>query len=249
MVGPKLKTVFEVKFIVPLEQIHELMSTLLPHCACFQVNGDLLLDYSTTYFDTPDFDLYHQHHRDCPRRAKVRLRYYQQTDTGFFEVKRKNKLGRTHKERTEVREYKNLIFNNRQFLQEQGIKNTDELNPVLTVGYQRLCLRDFKTGERVSFDLNLFFHNQVQHQLLKENVIVEVKVPNHVHQSRAFRELKRLGLRETSISKYCLGMNLMYPHKVKYNRFKPMLREAGMWPIYMASKQRHENLTREHAYA
>ena len=240
----------EVKFMVPVQQVLDLVKTLLPHCECFQVSDDVLLDYSTTYFDTADFTLYHQHHRDCPRRAKVRLRYYQQTDSGFFEVKRKDKLGRTHKERIAVQNYKNLIFDQQDFLSGQGLGNDALLlNPVLTVGYQRLCLRDQNTGERISFDLNLFFHNQVHHHMLTDKVIVEIKVPNHVHRSRGFREIKQLGLRETSISKYCLGMNLMYPDKVKYNRFKPMLRETGVWSDYLIRKQWIENQSREFAHA
>jgi len=216
----------EAKFVVPHSEAIELCKTLLTHCDCLQVAGSKTLGYDTIYFDTPDFEFYRHHHQQKPRRLKVRIRHYRETDTRFLEVKRKDKVGKTHKERIEV-EGCNDIGKHAAFLKCQGI-NSQQLLKTLDVKYERISLRDRNNGERVSIDFGVHFKNTRKSAAINDMAIVELKLPAHIHQALAFSEIKRLGYREISISKYCIGMAHLFPEQVKYNRFKPVLMKLGL---------------------
>lgn len=218
----------EAKFVVPNRQALQLCKTLLTHCDCLEVAGSKILGYDTTYFDTSDFQFYRHHHQQKPRRLKVRIRHYRETNTRFLEVKRKDKVGKTHKERIEVRNCHD-IQPHADFLNSQGV-SCEHLMQTLDVKYKRISLRDRHNGERVSLDFCVQFFNAHGIATIKNAAIVELKLPEHVHQALAFSEIKRLGYRETSISKYCIGMAHMFSDQVKYNRFKPVLMKLGLPP-------------------
>ena len=53
--------------------------------------------------------------------------------------------------------------------------------------------------------------------------IVEIKQPRHHHDTPAVRALRGLGIRETAVSKYCVGIATL--GSVRANTFKPVVRE------------------------
>lgn len=216
----------EAKFVMPVSHAKSLCQYLLGHCDCLLVSGSHVLGYNTVYFDTSNFQFYHHHHQKKPRRLKVRVRHYRETDTRFLEVKRKDKVGKTHKERVPV-ENMFPIREQQSFLQEQGV-TPEHLISTLQVQYERISLKDRVNGERISFDFAIQFSDGQQATDIAHMAIVELKLPAHVHQARAFQEIKAMGFRETSISKYCIGMAHLFAGRVKYNRFKPELMKLGL---------------------
>lgn len=216
----------DAKFLLPTEAAITLCGRLLGCRDCLQVAGSHVLGYDTLYFDTPNFEFYRHHHQNKPRRLKVRERRYRETGTRFLEVKYKDKVGKTHKARIQLSP-KDTIQQHSAFLSENGVSNKD-LIETLRVTYERVSLRDRLTGERVSFDFCIAFHGGNHRVNVDDMAIVELKVPAHVHLSKTFSAIKAMGFRETSVSKYCVGMARLYCNQVKYNRFKPVLKRLGL---------------------
>ena len=244
----------EAKFILPLEVATQLCQRLAEKMPCLCVNHKRVLSYRTDYLDTPAFDFFHQHQQKRPRRIKVRLRHYLDTQSCYLEIKQKDKAGITHKFRRQLstafqppqtssvqihwQEHADFVTANTGF-------SEGSLSPSLRVDYQRICFKDPVLGERVSFDFGVAFHSLPHDQdhendhfhtqpsrtwCVQDRVIVELKVPNHVHLSYGFNCLKEAGLRETSVSKYCVGLAALCPDQVKYNGFKPALLKLGLSP-------------------
>ncbi len=222
----------EAKFIVPSHLAAELCRSLSERLLCLSVADKRVLNYRTDYLDTPDFRYFHQHQQKRPRRMKVRVRHYVDTQTCYLEVKKKDKTGLTHKFRRPLRHAEEWQ-QQEAFLQANGSIGCTELVPSLRVDYQRICFKDLSLGERISFDFGvtfsaLYLGAAERRWSLNHIAIVELKVPEHVHQSYGFFCLKNLGCRETSVSKYCVGLAALCPEHVKYNGFKPALLKLGL---------------------
>jgi hypothetical protein len=75
-----------------LNEMHSLFSLLI-------INDSGIQDYKTVYFDTPNFDMFQQHHNGVRDRFKIRARQYINSNLFFLEVKTKNNKGVTSKKR------------------------------------------------------------------------------------------------------------------------------------------------------
>lgn len=96
-----------------------------------------------------------------------------------------------------------------------------DLYPALDICYKRITLVSKKAAERVTLDYDLIFKKENTTLLLKGFMIAEVKCEKK-HPSFFAIKMKEKGIREVSISKYCLGVASMV-EKAKTNRFKPLL--------------------------
>ena len=67
-----------------------------------EVEGICLNPYITTYYDSPDFRFYHQHHSGLRKREKVRTRTYLSCQQSYLEMKRKGLDNQTEKERIAI---------------------------------------------------------------------------------------------------------------------------------------------------
>lgn len=68
-----------------------------------EIENKRFCTYSTLYYDTPDFSLYHKHHNQRLNRNKIRKRIYVDNGASYFEIKYKNNKNRTIKDRIKYR--------------------------------------------------------------------------------------------------------------------------------------------------
>ena len=91
----KLMKRTDTKFIFPLSTLHKIIPKLIEHYSVLDINGVRLNAYRSLYFDTEDFQFYHQHHNGKTNRNKVRFREYIASGLTFLEVKHKNNKEKT----------------------------------------------------------------------------------------------------------------------------------------------------------
>ena len=177
--------------------------------------------YQNLYFDTPQMDMFVQHHRQQRDRYKVRCRSYTETKRTFLEVKRKTNRDRTIKNRLETTHFiEDLPQGFEAFLHQYYPADLNQLKPVLWNDFQRMTLVNQSTIERLTLDINLRFSNGWDRLGLPGVVVAEVKQKTFTIHSEFMTQMRELGVQPRRFSKYCLGIPQFYP-QVKANRFKP----------------------------
>jgi len=192
--------------------------------------------YENLYLDTPGFSMYFAHHNGRSVRHKVRLRRYMETGAAFAEVKKKEK-GRTVKTRLELEgsafmlnEYLEPARYDRvigEFIQTHSPFAATELIPAAANSFTRFTLVGSDLDERVTVDTSIAFASPANLTVwvpLQETAVVEVKSAGSNRDSFLRSGLRLAGYRPQGMSKYCVGMALLYPD-MKYNCFKPTFRE------------------------
>lgn len=194
----------------------------MPHYKLLRFGDEFMMPYSTLYYDTPAFDFYLAHHNKRKNRYKVRERSYQKNNKTFLELKYQSGINRIMKERIK-RENPSATFQQHElaFLAAKLHLRPESLIPTVLNTYNRITLIGNANEERVTIDLDLCFSIKNQNQQLQQLVVVEVK-QSRVGNCAVFEIFKKSGVRPLSLSKYCLGINYLYPH-LKKNNFKPRL--------------------------
>ena len=214
------------KYIVPAALVPELLDRAADSYDAVEVEGVRLATYTTRYFDTADYRLYHAHHSGRTPRYKVRIREYATTGDRFLEVKRKRAAGgSTQKERVRLEHgepdpLRRLLFDD--FLGVRQVVDITCLEPALTTRYQRLTLVSGDMRERVTVDLVLTCRQEDRARAFPSVAIVEVKQTVRAR-TPIMEALSALNLHRQSISKYCVGIAGLEP-TVKANLFRPVFR-------------------------
>jgi len=214
----------DTKYIMGLDQLMSILPLVTQDYAALTIHDHRVHAYQTLYFDTRAFRFYNQHHNGIASRYKVRERRYVGTDTAFLEIKHRTNQQRTIKSRLPI---PNLVTR----LDEQMIDfalthaspDSDFLEPKLWNEYMRVTLVSKDEPERVTLDLDLSYHWKDQCAELPGIIIVEVKQARRSQPSAFIRQMRRLGIRSTSYSKYAAGVYSLYDG-VKTNNFKPQMR-------------------------
>ena len=102
---------------------------------------------------------------------------------------------------------------------ESKAQSSTGLEPKLWNAYKRITLVDTVNGERVTLDGDMSFYFGERMCTTKSLVIAEVKQDGENRHSRFMQHMKQRLLRPEGISKYCLGVALLYP-EIKSNTFK-----------------------------
>lgn len=205
------------KFVLSFKDMIPLLESLSDHYFILTIGKNRVFSYRTDYFDTPELEMFSDHHNGKLNRYKIRQREYIESDTRFLEVKFKTNKGRIIKER--IQKNKEGIYNFRDFIHQFTPYNPDILDVTLVNRFNRFTLVDKKMQERVTVDLNLSFSGYNQIVGLNGLVIIEVKQDKNSRESHIFGLLKEKGIRPESFSKYCLGIALLSRHN-KFNNFK-----------------------------
>jgi len=214
----------DVKFILHERQLAQILERLREHYRVLEINNVRPGRYYTTYFDTPDFAMFQSHHNGQRVRHKVRWRWYIDSELVFLEVKEKTNRERTVKTRTILPTApSNLADIEPSWMPGSLSVDPRTLQPVVWNRFQRMTLADFERQERITIDIGIEFGRGDRVVPLPGLVIVEVKQRKFSLNSPIGRELHRLQLHPTHISKYCVSMAMLYP-ELKHNRFKPILR-------------------------
>ncbi|MFZ5552422.1 MAG: polyphosphate polymerase domain-containing protein [Bacteroidota bacterium] len=174
--------------------------------------------YKTLYFDTHNISFFTDHHNERPSRYKVRIRNYVESGLFFLEIKHK-KEGRTIKSRIKIKGFEpELSPASREFIS-KTIGIPYDLTPMLWNHFSRITLVNKKEKERLTIDHHLAFDSNGKQLALDSLVIAEVKQERINRNSKFIRLMREYCIRETGISKYCLGTVLTNP-MAKYNNFK-----------------------------
>jgi hypothetical protein len=223
MEASHLMSRFDEKYIFHISKLRDFLRNLKDDYKVLSVRHRLLAEYENLYFDTPDLRTYHDHHNGKAARFKIRFRRYRDSGDCYFEVKRKDNRGFTHKERITVRQmHRELSAPQLHFVERILNEPHLSLHPTLNNSFYRITLVNTENRERVTLDMLVHFQNTTRSKSLNDIVISEVKQERHFYDS-AFKQLmQRERIFPISFSKYCVGTLLTHPG-IKYNRFKPKL--------------------------
>ncbi|MBI2279092.1 MAG: polyphosphate polymerase domain-containing protein [Bacteroidetes bacterium] len=218
----KLMDRTDTKFVFNRIELSDILNQLQPFYKVLEVNGNKVSKYESLYFDTPKFEMYHKHQSGKLNRHKVRFRKYVESNLKFFEVKFKNNKGRTIKTRVKQDQIDNIIQHQAQELLIKKTTHTSEnLEPKIWVNYTRITLVNKNSPERVTIDLNLHFVKDHQVKNIDNLIIAEVK-QDKSSSSPFLKLMKKLHIRQGSVSKYCFGVITFFDN-IKHNNFKPKL--------------------------
>jgi len=211
----------DTKFVFHVQTLYHALPNLVASYRVLEISNRRLHSYQNLYFDTPQMDMFVQHHRQQRDRYKVRCRAYTDTNTTFLEVKRKTNRDRTIKKRLETTQFiDELPLDYGAFLQEYYPNDPNHLKPVLWNEFHRITLVNPSGIERLTLDINLGFSNGWNRLGLPGVVVAEVKQKNFTIHSTFMTQMRELGIQPRRFSKYCMGIPQFYPH-IKANRFKP----------------------------
>jgi hypothetical protein len=212
----------DTKYLVPYDEIERLIDALSDDYRVLEVDGVRVNRYRTVYFDTDGMDLYFRHHAGDRVRYKVRSREYVDSGVSFLELKRKTNKDRTVKERVRTLAPLNHGAGVDDFLLSRFPLALPGLAPRLTSEFSRATLAGKRVDERVTIDVDLCFSGNGGEASLPGVAIVEVKQAARDRGSPVMHALRSAGITPSGISKYCLGVALLY-QGVKHNSFKPRL--------------------------
>ncbi|MBL7921756.1 MAG: polyphosphate polymerase domain-containing protein [Bacteroidia bacterium] len=222
MDGVKLMDRTDTKFTFKMELLPEILKAIEPFYKCLHIESKVMSSYKTLYYDTSGLMLYNKHHNGELNRYKIRHRTYVDSNLGYLEVKFKNNKGRTIKERIKEKEAA-AVFNEKShnFLSGELPFDPNTLVPIVWVNYSRITLVNKQSAERLTIDINLEFKKDDQSTVLDNLVIAEVKQEKK-KPSPFIKTMKKLRVREGSISKYCFAIAFMHDG-AKKNNFKEKL--------------------------
>lgn len=220
----KLMNRIDRKYWFHISKLEPLLNEALPWYNVLEINNHRLMEYRTTYFDTPDDKMYLTHHNKKLNRYKVRRRKYNSNDCTFFEIKFKNNKKRTIKKRIKsVFEAGELHDRESHFLTGNTPFESSMLQPGLYNQFYRITLIHKKLKDRCTIDLKPEFRNGHGKLQYDDLVIFELKRSKSMKSSPMIYILKALKIRQRGLSKYCTGKALLDP-QLKRNAFKPRLR-------------------------
>lgn len=228
MQNVRLMNRVDTKYITNLSKIAELLSLCTDGYLVQSVDGSLISEYETLYYDTDSLDMYIRHHDRKLRRQKIRARTYMSSGLTFIEIKNKSNKGRTVKVRSQMS--RNLFSdcmeddNVLDFVGHRTGYDASRLSPSLQTSFSRITLVNIAKTERITIDMSLVFENirTGRKAFWPGLAIIELKQDGS-KPSDMKRLLCDLRIHPRKISKYCIGVAATDPD-VKKNRFKCKLR-------------------------
>ena len=213
------------KFLLPVTEIEGLLKHLRDEYSALQIGNARITGYNNHYFDTEDFQFFCMHQNGRLSRFKVRCRSYEQTANHFMEVKEKTNKGRTVKRRIPLASKMEHLHGEAAVFVNTCLSGDGALlENKLQINYKRVSLMNRSRPERLTLDLDLEYGRPDRSKPIKLHglAVVELKQSRLNQSASVFQYLRRLGLRPTKFSKYCMGCATSYP--ITANRFKPLLR-------------------------
>lgn len=233
----------DTKYVISLRQLAELLLFARDYYMAQETLGERLIEYSTLYFDTDDWQMLRAHVSGRKTRQKVRARTYVGSKLTFVEIKKKDNHGRTRKKRIKVDEMPASAFtpDEADFVTTNSAFQALTLMPAVANNFRRITLVNNEMTERLTIDLDLRLTNvrNGNEALLDQTVIVEVKRDGRAS-SHIIDWLRAHGIRKSGFSKYCYGALLTDP-TLPVGTMKPKIRRLlrrGLIPCPVASWRR-----------
>ena len=215
----KLMSRTDTKFAFRANKMPLLLEKLLPFYRILAIDGELIHDYKSLYYDTDCRKFYLDHHNGRVNRNKIRFREYVGSKLTFLEIKLKNNKGKTIKKRMKVDAISNELSTKQQNYIEKIIGKPMEVNAKQWINFSRITFVHKTQKERMTMDVNLTFENENEKGDMKHIVIAEVKQERMSRSSDFMRIAKEMHILPIRISKYCLTTLALNP-ELKKNRFK-----------------------------
>ena len=226
-----LLTRVDRKYLLPREALDALLVSVRDDYGVLRAGTRLAARYSTRYFDTVDLRMYDDHRRGrCPR-YKVRMRHHLDRKLSFLEVKRKG--ANQHSTKAILSRpfgAAELDPEGRRFIDEHCPIAADGLVSGVSTDFLRATLVGEIVNERVTIDWDFDVHHVSAAAYFARAVIVEVKQARYSNHTPAIRALRAFGIREQSISKYCIATAAVAA--VRGNTFKSALRAVERLSAY-----------------
>jgi len=211
------------KFIFHICKLPQLLDLLKANFKVLEIEGKRLLEYQTIYYDTTDFNMYHDHHNEKLNRFKIRIRNYLVSGQSFLEIKFKNNKRTTAKKRTPFKHAEAIQDNTKHvFIKNNSPYDLSKLEQTISSSFSRMTFADNHLSQRLTIDIDLSFHFKEKSEMLNNLVIAELKQTSGVTKGDIMQMMHMLKIYPQRISKYCIGQALLN-EKVKRNRFKPHL--------------------------
>lgn len=202
------------KFVFHISRLQDILEDCITSYYLLKINDNALFNYRNWYFDTACLDFYHQHHCGKTTRCKIRKRLYVNSGQSFIEVKQKTNKGNTVKYRTAC----NSLNEARSFIQQHSGYDSACLQETVEINYNRITLLHKHKPEKVTLDMDLSYRQNETAKEYENLVIAEVKTEKC--NTPSFSSIMKLhGIKEGSLSKYCLGL-ISTKEQIKYNNFK-----------------------------
>jgi hypothetical protein len=214
----------DVKFILHEREFLPALMQVADQYHILEIDRLRGANYLSTYFDTPDFAMYHMHHNGARSRFKVRWRWYLDSSIIYLEVKEKTNRERTRKQRVRltgpIDDLRGLDLS---WLPAHFPHDPATLAPTVWTRFRRLMLADIDRGERITIDLDLQVGDTTRTVALPGLVIVEIKQRKFSLSSPLARQFHDIHRSPRHVSKYCVGMVTLHP-EIKNNQFKQVIR-------------------------
>lgn len=212
------------KFAFPIERLEYFLQKMLPYYDVLNIDGKVIFDYTSQYFDNADYDFFRDHHKSIPNRFKVRIRTYIDSNKSYLEVKERIK-GRTDKNRIDIAGFTSSFSDDQLSFLFGQLRKHIELQPVMINNYRRITLVNKHAEERLTIDFDItngtLDDPNYRKQTLSTIAIAELKQPKLDRNSPFYQLMKQELIRPFRISKFCFGMIDLYDeNKLKSNRFK-----------------------------
>ena len=220
----KLMSRIDRKYWFHISLLNELLENISPYYDILEINGTRIMEYRSTYFDTPENLMYVKHHNRKLNRYKVRRRIYKASGDDFFEIKQKTNKKRTIKKRIETNfGCPELQVNEKNFLMEKTPFKGEDLVQSLNNQFYRMTLIHKEKKDRCTIDIQPRFWNEKGDVGFDNLVIFELKRGKSLKGSPMVGLMRKLKIRQRGLSKYCTGRAFLDP-ELKRNAFKPRLR-------------------------
>lgn len=225
MESVRLMNRIDVKYMLHESRVPLILERVADSYQILETSGSRTGTYETVYYDNRRLGFFLDHINGKLNRNKVRTRLYVESDLQFLEVKKKINTGRTKK-------YRIRIDPNATGFEDEAIQlvhthsrtGLATLSPVLVNLFNRITLVDRAWSERVTIDLNLQYagSTRVYGVGVPGLAIIEIKRNKSGHSMMA-EILRNERVKQTGISKYCLGISLIHPGE-KVNNYKRKIR-------------------------
>lgn len=228
-----LRTRVDRKYVVGWDTLARVLHAVADTHRGLQIDGQRTFRYESVYFDSPELIAFRAHMQQRRRRYKVRSRHYVDSGLQTFEVKLKGRRGETIKHQLPYadQDLNKVTSQARDFLTARLAEaypslEVPELAPVLSNRYQRMTFAC--AGERMTVDFDLHYADADSDVVGLDpgHVIIESKCERGL--GAADRELRRLGIKPVTCSKYCVGVGLLRDD-VKVNDLRWLLSRYFDW--------------------
>jgi hypothetical protein len=215
------------KYLFSTQLLPEILNQVAGTYRVLEIHTSRSHPYRTFYYDTPDLEMYHKHHRGMANRHKVRFREYTTSDIRFLEVKRKNARGITNKKRIQTSGMdQTTLLKETEFLEKNSPYRSEGINFAMENQFNRTTLVSESQAERITLDFQLCFKGLTDERVELPGVCVaEIKYENHLSGSAFHKALRNSRISPRRFSKYAIGMALLHP-ELKQNRFKERVRSV-----------------------